>query len=177
MIQTTEKKTGNAVKTALSMMLGASIGLSPAAGAATITANVAAIISGSIAATASTGLSFGDVSPGVTAGAVTIDTAGFRSSIGGVTLGMSTPASPAIFQVTGTPSSTYVVTSPSSLSLANGSGNFMTVDSFTSNPSGAAGLLDAGGTQTLSVGGTLHVGANQPGGTYSGVLAMTIVYY
>lgn len=156
-------------------LVGSSWSLTAAAG--TLTANVSANITGGIAGIASTGLSFGDVSPGTSPGSVTVDTAGSRTSVGGVTLGMSRPASPAIFQVTGTPGSTYVITSPSFLSLANGTGNFMTVDSFNSNPSGSGGLLDAGGGQMLSVGATLHVGANQPGGNYTGVLAMTIVYY
>jgi hypothetical protein len=145
--------------------------------AATITANVSANITGGIAGTASTGLSFGDVSPGTSPGSVTVDISGFRTSVGGVSLGMSRPASPAIFQVTGIPSYTYSITSPTSLSLTDGSGNYMTVNNFTSSPSGSGGLLDAGGSQTLTVGGTLHVDANQPGGSYTGVLAMTIIYY
>jgi hypothetical protein len=143
--------------------------------AATITANVNANISGAIAASASSGLAFGDVSPGISAGTVTIDVSGFRSSAGGVTLGLSSPFSPAIFLVSGTPSSSYAITSPGTLSLSNGIGNFMTVDGFATSPNGT-GLLDSSGTQTLKVGGTLHVNANQPGGSYTGVLAMTIVY-
>lgn len=162
---------------ALRILLGVCLVGSAPVMAATITANVSANITGGIAGNASTGLSFGDVSPGISPGSVTVDISGFRTSVGGVTLGMSNPASPAIFQVTGTPSSTYSITSPVSLSLTDGAGNFMTVDNFTSSPSGTGGLLDAGGSQTLTVGGTLHVGANQSGGTYTGVLGLTIVYY
>jgi len=145
--------------------------------AANITANVSATISGGISGNASTGLSFGDVSPGISPGSVTVNLSGFRTSIGGVTLGMSRPASPAIFQVTGTPSRTYSIISPVAVYLTDGAGNYMLVNNFTSSPSGSGGLLDAGGSQTLTVGGTLNVGANQPGGSYFGVLAMTIVYY
>ena len=162
-------------KISASMLAAIGLAVSTPVHAITITANVDANISGAIAASASTGLSFGDVSPGITPGAVTVDTSGFRTSVGGVILGKTRPASPAIFQVTGTPNSSYVITAPVSMSLSNGSGNYMTVDSFTSTPSGA-GLLDAGGAQTLTVGGTLRMDANQPGGIYSGVLAMTIIY-
>lgn len=159
----------------VSALVGAGLIASVPVSATNITARVDANITGAIAASATTGLSFGDVSPGITPGAVTIDTTGFRTSVGGATLGLGSPVSPAIFQITGTPNSSYVITAPAAMSLSNGSSNFMTVDSFTSNPDGT-GLLDAGGGQTLSVGGTLHLDANQPGGSYSGVLEMTIVY-
>ena len=147
------------------------------ANASSVNANVSATITGGIAGTATTGLSFGDISPGVLPGKVTVDLSGFRTSVGGVTLGLSTPTSPAIFQISGTPSRVYTVTTPGSLYLEDGAGHYMLVNNFTSNPSGSAGLLDAGGSQTLTVGGTLHVDANQPGGDYVGVLAMTVVYY
>jgi len=165
------------LKMALWLVLGTCLIGSAPVRAVTITATVSANITGGIAGNASTGLSFGDVSPGTSPGSVTVDISGFRTSVGGVSLGMSTPATPAIFQVTGTPSSTYTITAPTSLSLTDGAGNFMMVDNFTSSPSGTGGLLDAGGSQSLTVGGTLHVGANQPGGSYTGVLGMTIVYY
>jgi len=158
------------------LLLGVSLSTAPVS-AATITANVDANITGGISGTASTGLSFGDISPGTSPGYVTVTLTGFRTAVGGVTLGMSKPANPAIFQVTGTPSATYSVSSPLALYLTDGAGNFMMVNKFTSNPAGTGGLLDSGGSQTLTVGGTLHVGANQPGGAYYGVLAMTIVYY
>ena len=164
-------------KAALLLSLVASLAASVPVYAATITANVSATITGGISGNASTGLSFGDVSPGISPGSVTVDLSGFRTSIGGVTLGMSRPTSPAIFQVTGTPSRTYSISAPITLYLVDGAGHYMRVDNFTSNPSGSGGLLDAGGSQTLTVGGTLHVDANQPGGNYFGVLAMTIVYY
>ena len=164
---------GRALLTTLVVSLAAPV----PAYATTITANVSATITGGISGNASTGLSFGDVSPGISPGSVTVDLSGFRTSIGGVTLGMSMPGNPAIFQVTGTPSRTYSISAPIALYLVDGAGHNMRVDNFTSNPSGSGGLLDAGGSQTLTVGGTLHVDANQPGGNYFGVLAMTIVYY
>jgi len=177
MNQSAEKTTGFLVRTAMTVVLVVSFGTSIPVMATTITASVSATITGGIAGNASTGLSFGDVSPGISPGSVTVDLSGFRTSIGGVTLGMSKPTSPAIFQITGTPSRSYSISSPVALYLTDGAGNYMLVNDFTSNPTGSGGLLDAGGSQTLTVGGTLHVGANQPGGAYFGVLAMTIVYY
>ena len=165
------------IRTAILLTLIIGLILSQPVSASTISANVSATITGGISGNATTGLSFGDVSPGISPGSVTVDLSGFRTSIGGVTLGMSRPTSPAIFQVTGTPSRTYSVSAPIALYLVDGAGNYMRVDNFTTNPSGSGGLLDAGGSQTLTVGGTLHVDANQPGGNYFGVLAMTIVYY
>ena len=177
MKQVTRKTTGFYARTAIVAALVASLFTSMPVTATTITAGVSATITGGIAGNATTGLSFGDVSPGISPGSVTVDLSGFRTSIGGITLGMAKPASPAIFQVTGTPSKTYSITAPTTLYLTDGAGNSMLVDNFISSPTGSGGLLDAGGSQTLTVGGTLHVGANQPSGSYSGVLAMTIVYY
>ena len=177
MNQVAKKTTGFWLKTGMLITLVLGIATSMSINASTITANVSATITGGISGNASTGLSFGDVSPGISPGSVTVDLSGFRTSIGGVTLGMSRPTSPAIFQVTGTPSRTYSISAPIALYLVDGAGHYMRVDNFTSNPSGSGGLLDAGGSQTLTVGGTLHVDANQPGGNYFGVLAMTIIYY
>lgn len=177
MKQVTGKTTGFYARTAFAVAAIAGLLVSMPVAATTITAGVSATITGGIAGNATTGLSFGDVSPGISPGSVTVDLSGFRTSIGGVTLGMAKPASPAIFQITGNPSRAYSITSPIALYLTDGAGNHMLVNNFTSSPSGSGGLLDAGGSQTLTVGGTLHVGANQPSGNYSGVLAMTIVYY
>jgi hypothetical protein len=82
--------------------------------------------------------------------------------------------SAATFTVAGLASAGYSITLPASTTLTSG-GNNMTVNTFTSNPSGT-GTLSGGGTQTLSVGGTLQVGASQPTGTYSGSFNVTVTY-
>ena len=53
----------------------------------------------------------------------------------------------------------------------------MTVDNFVSNPSGT-GLLSASGSQTVNVGATLNVAANQVAGTYENTtdLKVTVNY-
>jgi hypothetical protein len=48
----------------------------------------------------------------------------------------------------------------------------MTVDTWTSNPSGTGTLTS--GTSTLNVGGTLNVGASQVAGVYTASDAFTV---
>lgn len=119
-------------------------------------------------------LSFGKLVAGSSPGAVTIGTHGARTASGGVTLGSGTTASPARFTVKGTANTTYAITLPISVTLASGTQS-ITVDSFTSSPSGT-GLLDGSGSQALSIGATLRIGAAQPSGAYSGSLLVTVSY-
>jgi len=51
----------------------------------------------------------------------------------------------------------------------------MTVNTFTSTPSGT-GQLSVLGSQALTVGATLVVGASQASGSYSGTFSVTVVY-
>jgi len=60
---------------------------------------------------------------------------------------------------------------PAATTVTSGSDN-MTVDAFTSNPDGTGTLT--GGTQTLKVGATLNVGANQAAGTYTSATPFTV---
>lgn len=83
---------------------------------------------------------------------------------GGVTAGSATSVSAAGFTVSGEALRAYTITLPASTTVANGANN-MTVDGFTSTPSGS-GLIGLTGTQTLNVGAALQVGANQAAGTY-----------
>src|SRR5207249_2169946 len=108
---------------------------------------------------------------GATAGTVTVSPAGVRSATGGVALGSSTGVSAAAFTVTGDPLATYSVSLPGSATLSSGAAS-LTLDGFTSTPSGA-GNLSLLGRQTLTVGGTLHVGVHQLSGTYTGTFSVT----
>ena len=49
------------------------------------------------------------------------------------------------------------------------------MNSFTSSPS-VTGLLNAAGTQSLAVGATMAVSANQEDGNYFGTFAITVSY-
>ncbi|HBC79095.1 MAG TPA: hypothetical protein DCZ51_10735, partial [Bacteroidales bacterium] len=57
------------------------------------------------------------------------------------------------------------ITLPAAATTITSGANTMTVDTWTSSPSGT-GTLSAGGSQALTVGATLNVGASQPAGTY-----------
>ena len=97
------------------------------------------------------------------------------TSTQGATLNGAVPGGPASFEIIGDPASTYIVTLPESVTLSSANGKSMQVNQFTSLPS-ATGQLDGGGRQTLYVGGTLNVEANQLFGSYSGVMAVTLEY-
>lgn len=122
-------------------------------------------------------LNFGNIVAGTATGTVTVDTEGNRTSSTGITLPNATPGDfhAAEFTVTGLANATYAITLPDDNTVTiSGPGEDMTVTGFTSNPDGT-GVL-AGGTQTLSVGATLNVGANQPAGTYEGSFSVTVAY-
>jgi hypothetical protein len=127
-----------------------------------------------IVLSANSELSFGQIISTASPGAVTVTPGGARTSSGGVVLGSSAGFSPASFTVSGDANANYVVTLPASTTFS-ADGSSMTVDTFTSSPSGS-GILGAGGTQTLSVGATPHVGATQHSAAYSGSYSVTVAY-
>lgn len=119
-------------------------------------------------------LNFGDVvADAASTGTVVVDTSGTRTATT-VTLGGGTPTA-ASFTVGGQASATYTITLPGSLSITDGGANSMTVNAFTSNPSGT-GALDLTGAQTLAVGATLNVGVGQATGTYTAAFSVTVAY-
>ena len=111
-------------------------------------------------------MNFGNVAvQSTTAGTVVLTPASSRTATAGVTLPATIgTVSAASFTVAGTAGYTYSITLPiTALTITSGS-NTMTVTSFTSTPT-PTGIL-TGGTQTLSVGATLNVGAAQAAGLY-----------
>ena len=167
-----------ALRTAtLTAVLAAGV-LSSQAGAqsnsATTSCNATATIVTSISLAKTADLNFGNVVAGGSAGTVVMTAAGARSSTGGASLGSAVGISAASFTVSGLAGAGYSITLPASTTLNSG-GNNMTVNTFTSTPSGT-GALSGGGTQTLSVGATLQVGAAQPTGTYNGSFNVTVTY-
>lgn len=114
-----------------------------------------------------TDLNFGNIAVGTFTGSVLLSPEGNRTvtgtcQISGASPGTVTAASLAI---TGQGSYTYGITLPSHAIALAGTGTPMSMDTYISNPSNT-GLLTSG-TQTLKVGGTLHVAGNQAEGTYS----------
>jgi hypothetical protein len=126
--------------------------------------------------TANSGLGFGRIVATATAGTVTVSPLGGRTSSGGVVLGSGFGASAAAFTVSGQPNTGYSITLPSSCTLSGG-GSSMTADSFLSNPVNGMNVdVGPGGTASLTVGATLHVGASQRSAAYSGTYMVTVAY-
>jgi uncharacterized protein DUF4402 len=121
-----------------------------------------------------TDLRFGELFVGPSPGTCVVSPQGSRSSAGGVGLGGSFSTGAASFIVGGDPLTAFSVTLPGSATMTNGVDG-MTVDGFTSDPSGT-GQLDALGSQTLTIGATLNVRAGQDPGNYSGIFDVTVAY-
>jgi hypothetical protein len=147
------------------------------AAAAFLLAVVASSAEAAISLAKITDLAFGDLTAGATAGTVKITPGGARSRTLGVAVLFTSTFDNASFTVS-TPSGSrnYSIVLPGSATLTSGGGFTMKVDTFTSNPSGSS-TTSAGGahTQTLNVGATLQVSANQKPGTYTGTFTVTVV--
>lgn len=144
--------------------------------AADATATATATIIKPIAISKDTDMNFGQVYSSATGGTVVLSTADNRTPTD-VTLGSASGVTAAVFTVTGEGTNTYTITLPSSdVILDDNASHTMTASSFTSDPSGTGTL--AAGTQTLRVGATLTVGANQASGTYTTdtPFTVTVVY-
>ncbi|MCM3875970.1 MAG: DUF4402 domain-containing protein [Thermoanaerobaculia bacterium] len=127
-----------------------------------------------ISLTKITDLAFGDLTAGASAGTVRIAPNGNRTRTGGVTLLASTFDNASFTVATPSGNRGYTIILPGSATLTSGGGFTMTVDTFRSNPSGSGTTNAATRTQTLNVGATLQVGANQKPGTYMGTFTVTV---
>ncbi|MCG2586470.1 DUF4402 domain-containing protein [Massilia sp. TS11] len=148
------------------------LALSSLAQAASTTANGTATVIAPMTITKTNDLRFGSFAPSTAAGTVTIATNGSRSG-SNVSLSSLNTGGAAAFSVTGSGNATYAITLPATASLS-GPGTAMTISSFTSNPSGS-GTLSAG-SGSISVGGTLAVGASQAAGAYTGSFSVSVDY-
>lgn len=141
------------------------------------TANASATIITPIAITRVNHMNFGNIAPSGVAGTVTLTPAGVRSALNctiysGASAGTVTAAS---FDITGMPNFTYSILIPTTTTTISGPGDDMTVDTWSSNPTVAAGgTLDGTGAQTLTIGATLHVGINQVAGSYTSATPFTV---
>lgn len=124
-------------------------------------------------------MNFGKCLFSATPGTVVLDPseAGIRTAGGGVSLlpGSST-VNCAKFNVSGAEGYSFTIKLPTSpIILSNGT-NFVTVDNFTSAPSGPATFTP--GALSILVGATLNVNANQEPGVYisTGDFKVTINY-
>jgi hypothetical protein len=143
-----------------------------------VTATANAEVVTPIAITQVQGLHFGTISATGTAGTVTVAPAGTHTESAGVKMIDFTLGKQGTYTVTGTGTATYAITDPVSTTITNGTVT-MTIDTFSFDSANAApgftGTL-AAGTDTLSAGAVLHVGANQASGAYAGTFNLTVNY-
>jgi hypothetical protein len=138
------------------------------------TASASATIVTPIAINKTVDMNFGNVAVSTAAGTVIMTPTGSRSMTGGVTLPATTgTVTAASFTVSGAANYTYSITLPSTATTISYLTNNMTVNAFTSSPT-PTGVLSAGGTQTLTVGATLNVGASQVAGNYTSATPFTV---
>jgi hypothetical protein len=162
--------------------LGATALSGGATAATTANATATATVVTPIAVAKSTDLVFGSFYPGATTGTVDVNTNGTRTVTGGVVAATGATATAAKFDVTGQASAAYTVSYASGVTLTGpGTAMALTQISDFSGAGGAAtlataGTLSAGGTQSIYLGGSLAVGANQVAGAYTGTISATVVY-
>lgn len=149
--------------------LALSQGLTPAAYAASATANATASVIAAIGITKVSDMDFGE---GITG-----------DSAKTVAPGTSETAANASFNVTGEPSRAYTIALPAdgAVTLVTGDGSGATkqiaVTSFTSYPSAGANGVLTGGAESLFVGATrAALPSNQVTGSYAATFTVTVVY-
>jgi len=123
-------------------------------------------------------LNFGNIVANSTGGTVTIATDNTPKYNKVAAPSIPGTRSAASFEVKGFAGVTYSIELPKTITLTKDGGKeTMTVDNFVSNPSGT-GSLSASGSQTVNVGATLNVAANQVAGTYKNTtdLKVTVNY-
>lgn len=149
----------------------ASLGLSASALAATADGTANATVLTPIGITAGDTLEFGTFSAN-SAGTVVVALDGSRSSTGGVLLVPGGTVRAGTFNVTGSGNQTFAISYPGSVKLTRSGGS----ETMALQVSGPATSALESGSKTISVGGTLTVGANQVGGSYTGTYTMTVEY-
>jgi hypothetical protein len=118
-------------------------------------------------------LNFGSLISSPAAGTETVSSAGAVATTGG-TIAFGNSAAPASFTISLDEGKTdYSILLPSSATLT-GTGASMRVDAFESTPPSGGRIKAKKGPQTMTVGATLHVGANQAAGSYSGTFTITV---
>ncbi len=125
------------------------------------------------------GLNFGSLAVGGSAGTAVISPAGVRTVTGGV-VGLGSAYGAASFTVTiSSGSATYFLSLPTGNTTLTGPGGAtMTASTFTSNPSGLIQQVPSvPGSQTVTVGATLNVAANQTPGSYAGTFTVTVFHF
>ena len=143
---------------------------------ATNTASASANIVEPVGIVKNVDMNFGNASVATGAGGgIILTPSGARTTSGsGVTLPATTgTVAAAEFTVTGAPGYSFAITLPSSAVISGPGASSMSVNGFTSSPSGT-GTLSTSGTQYLKVGATLTIAAAQAPGTYTNATAIPV---
>jgi spore coat protein U-like protein len=153
-------------------------GNAAAANSATATATTTVVTPISI--TKVTDLAFGSIASGASSGTVAVNTNGTRTVTGGVTAAGGT-ATAAKFDITGSGTMTYGITYATGVLLSGpGTDMALTQVSDLTGAGGASSLVSSGtltaGVQSLWIGGSLAVAANQTAGSYTANITATVVY-
>ena len=162
-------------------VLALAIAGSGSAMAATTTASATGTIISPINITKAVDLVFGNLAPSAAAGTVTLTPGGGLTADANVTIIAGVAPAAARFDVSGQAGLGYSI-SVTGGPLTSG-GNSMTFTPVSDLTGGTitsgnvtAGVLSAGGTQSIFVGGVLSVGATQAPGSYTGTITALVNY-
>jgi spore coat protein U-like protein len=177
----------NSLKIALVsvLALGATAFSGGASAANNASATATATVVAPIAITKATDLSFGSFYPGATSGTVNVNTNNARTVTGGVqTASGGAAATAAKFDVVGGGTSTYTIAYSTGVTLTSVTpGTTPMALTQVSDLTGAGGATTlaatgalTGGTQSIYIGGSLAVAADQVAGVYTGTITATVAY-
>jgi hypothetical protein len=142
------------------------------ANAATATATARANIVAALTFTNVSNLEYGTIVPGAAAADVTVNPASGRVCGAGLTCS-GTPAA-ASFTINGTAGETVSIAPVVATTTLTSGANSMTMDTVT--VSAASATLNGSGQAVFTAGGTLHVGASQAAGVYTGNFNVNVNY-
>ncbi len=108
-------------------------------------------------------MNFGTLAGGPLPGAVVLDTGNGRTATGDGQILSASVGNAAAFEISGEPNQLYSISYSNGI-LSNGSGQLLSLTSFTDN---SLGTIPAVGMETFQVGATISIGSNQPAGVYS----------
>ncbi len=139
------------------------------------TANASAEIISAITISKTTDMDFGMVANNVTGGTVILDNAAATGRTGSADIITASSFQNAVFTINAENLYTYSISLPSTdITLSDGGTNTMTVNGFNDNLGGSSTGTSA--DQTLYVGATLNVGADQAVGNYTGTFDVSVNY-
>ena len=148
-------------------------------------AEIGATIYTPLAISKTANLNFGAIKPGSAAGTVLVSAAGVRSATGtngptllnSINVPYAATVSKASFAVTGSAGSQYsIYLSQDPVDLYGPTSSKMTVTNFVTLKTDNIGTIAVNGTDTLDVGATLNVGANQAAGEYFAMFHVMVNY-